>query len=90
MSKEREVYAERAEVVPTLNPFVEMPRMRVSAVNRLNELIEKNTPKPMVKHKYFDGTIGSKCPRCNGIILPNEFSYCPYCGQRIDTENYEL
>ena len=86
----REVYKDEMGIMPELNPFVEMPRMRASTLNRINDLIRKAEPKPMKKYEFSDGTFNSKCPICNELILPKKHNYCPKCGQRIDTENYEL
>lgn len=87
--KTREVYKDTAEVMPMLNPFVEPPRMRVSAVNRINELIEKSYPKPMKKLEYRDGTCADLCPNCERVIFA-DYEYCPKCGQRVDRTIYEL
>lgn len=89
MSKAREVYKEDYEIIPKLDPFVEFPRMRVSAVNRINELIEKAMPKPMKKLEYRDGKHADLCPSCDGTLL-EKWNYCPRCGQRVDRTNYEL
>lgn len=50
----REVYKDKADVMVTLNPFVEMPRMRVDTLNRLNELIKRDQALPIVKDGYDD------------------------------------
>lgn len=87
--KTREVFKDTADVMATLNPFVEPPRMRVSAINRINELIEKAEPKPMRKLEHSDDTSTPLCPRCESVLVPLS-EYCPNCGQHIDTTNYEL
>ena len=87
--KTREVYQDKAEVLPKLNPFVEPPKMRVSTINRINELIDKAEPKPTKKFEYRDGSCADLCPRCDKTMV-NGWEYCPRCGQHLDTENYEL
>lgn len=87
--KTREVYKDTAEVMATLNPFVEPPRMRVSTINRINELIDKAYPKPMKKLEYRDGKYADLCPSCDRTLL-EKWNYCPRCGQRVDRTNYEL
>lgn len=90
--KTREVYKDTNNPIPTLNPFVDMPRMRVDAINRLNELIKRNEARPMIarfikelnKTKYY-------CPVCEAYIVDAEnYKFCPKCGQRLDTDNIEL
>ena len=89
--KTREVYKETADTMPTLNPFVDMPRMRVSAVNALNEIIERATMKPMVKYTYEDGSEKGCCPNCDKVLLEgDDVHYCPFCGQCYDSKNYGL
>lgn len=84
--KTREVYKDKADIIPELNPFVEMPRMRVDAINRLNEIIRRDRAMPIVQinratYKYW------KCPVCGEVysVLPSNF--CRECGQRLDTDN---
>lgn len=90
----REVYKDKADVMVTLNPFVEMPRMRVDTLNRLNELIKRDQALPIVKDGYdeWDGHEKHKkfaCPSCECRTY-EDYNFCPYCGQRLDTENYAL
>lgn len=88
----REVYKDKANEMPKLNPFVELPRMRVDALNRLNELIERNTPKPLVKagNDEWDRTEQKyTCLSCESRVY-EDYNFCPYCGQRLDTEKYAL
>ena len=58
----------------------------------INDLLEKDMPKPLVEHEFKDGTTGTKCPRCGRFIcaVGGAWNYCPDCGQRIDTENIAL
>lgn len=89
--KTREVYKDTAEVMATLNPFVEPPRMRVSTINRINELIEKSIPKPMKKHESDADYSIDLCPVCEAVLGSSEEEiYCSKCGQRVDRTIYEL
>ena len=88
MSKEREVYAEKAKDIDILNPFVDMPRMRMDAVIRINELIERNNEMAIVQAD-ISGYLAYECPKCKKI-LPKfsdnlDYNFCHNCGQRIDT-----
>lgn len=88
--KTRDVYA---EVVNTswINPFVTF-KLRVSEVNKINYLVERNTPKPIVKDGYDDFDSTEKkfaCPHCGERIHDDE-NFCKWCGQALDTENYAL
>lgn len=58
----------------------------------INELLEKDMPKPLVEHEFKDGTTTTKCPRCGRFIsaVGGAWKYCPDCGQAIDTENIAL
>ena len=89
--KTREVYKDKAEIIPKLDPFVEFPKMRVSAINRINELIEKSQPKAMKKHESDADYSIDLCPRCEAVLGSSEEEiYCPRCGQRVDRTIYEL
>lgn len=58
----------------------------------INDLLEKDIPKPLVEHEFKDGTTSTRCPRCGRFIsqIGTEWNYCPDCGQHIDTENIAL
>ena len=90
--KTREVYAEKVEPIPELNPFVDMPRMRVDAVNRLNELIQRDNAMAIVKKSHdVMGHTWYECPVCGKTIYNTEGdNFCRICGQRLDTENIAL
>lgn len=89
--KTREVYKETREAIPDLNPFVEMPRMRVSAVNRLNELIKRDRAMAIVKVDNITDYTYYKCPVC-GMTFSEQSTYhfCPKCGQRMDMDTIAL
>lgn len=55
----------------------------------INELIQRDKPKPLVEHEFNDGTTSTKCPCCGRFIstVGGDWNYCPDCGQHIDTEN---
>ena len=88
--KTREVYKETPyKELPALNPFVDMPRMRVDAVNRINELIERNNKMAIVQAD-ISGYLAYECPRCKKI-LPKfsgslDYNFCHHCGQRLMTD----
>ena len=57
----------------------------------INELLEKDMPKPLVEREFKDGTTSTKCPRCGRFISDFiDWNYCPDCGQHIATENIAL
>lgn len=58
----------------------------------INELLEKDLPKPLAEHERNDGTKTMHCPRCGRYIpeFHNDWKYCPDCGQAIDIENIAL
>lgn len=70
--------------------------LRVSEINRLNELIERDEPKPIVKEdKEYQGTTWTKylCPVCGqdiGEYGAKNNDFCYKCGQRFDKDNYGL
>lgn len=62
-------------------------------VNRLQELVDKETPKKVVLHyKHHLGTAWGRfvsritCPSCNRRLkdkIPNNQLFCPKCGQKL-------
>lgn len=89
--KTREVYKDKANDMPIMNPFVEMPKMRVDAFNRVNELIKKSHSMPVRKYEYSTEGIEPSylCPRCGDIVLAEvgDYNFCHHCGQRVDVTN---
>lgn len=83
---------------PYLNPKAEIV-MRVSEINRLNELVERDEAMPIVEEEKEDFA-GEQfasyfCPACRKRLMGNltyekDINFCKYCGQRIDVENIAL
>ena len=61
--------------------------MTFEEIVELNELIDRDTAKPMIQ---TDDESFAKCPTCGRYILIGSTTFCTDCGQRIDTENYAL
>ena len=74
--------------IPKLNPFVETPRMRVDAINYLNELIDRDK-EMAIGEKKNEGTDHSwyECPVCEALIADKTTNFCRRCGQRLDITN---
>lgn len=50
---------------------------------------------PVLKYEWASASLKGKdplplCPKCGGAIYQNEYKYCPWCGQRIDTSTWAL
>lgn len=93
MTKEkfREVYAEKCDSILAMNPYVDMPRLRVSEYNKLSDLVRRNIKMAIVQSNVA-GYLAYECPNC-GKIVPskiNDYHFCMRCGQKLDTENYAL
>lgn len=88
---ERAIYAEKVETITRFNPFVDMPRMRMSAVSRLNELIARDEAMPIAE-QYYEITDHTSyiCPVCKGYVDTDRDNFCRICGQRLDRENIAL
>ena len=60
---------------------------------KINELIERDTAKPLKKSPVIvrvDGKPHGHCPICDTPILFTTFNFCPYCGQRIDQTTWAI
>ena len=66
-------------------------------INILQELVDKETPKKLIKINTLDVIKGSitdimgfyyRCPNCKkGMTAFSVFNYCQFCGQRIEEKN---
>lgn len=59
----------------------------------IEELIERDTARPLIKSDLIirtDGKPHGICPKCKTPILFSTFVFCPACGQRLDRENWAL
>lgn len=56
------------------------------------ELVERDTARAMKQYvfKALDRPPLDECPVCEKPIISDEYKFCPYCGQRLDRENYEF
>lgn len=63
-------------------------RLSLDDVNKINELIERDTAKAITQQKIGKTTI-ERCPYC-GKMLFGKANFCGECGQRIDTDNIAL
>lgn len=89
MAEKRKVFKDMTyKHLEKLNPFAEMPRMRLSEVNAINDLIERNNAIAVVRveNKYHQRGYIDHCPVCNQVLL-EEQTFCTDCGQRLDREN---
>lgn len=60
----------------------------------IEELIERDKAEPMSKYYWQTEELKNDppadlCGKCNSAISLN-FTFCPWCGQRIDKANYKL
>lgn len=57
----------------------------------IDELLEKNRAKPLMKKYLTTELIVPACPRCKEIVFSSTHgSYCEWCGQKLDKQNWEL
>lgn len=63
-------------------------RLSLDDVNKINELIERDTAKAIVQKKIGQ-TILECCPYC-GKMQFSRVNFCSECGQRIDADNIAL
>ena len=61
-------------------------RLSLEEVNKINELIERDTAKAEKADEKYDLTY---CPVCNSVTI-NSHVFCPKCGQRLDHDNKAL
>lgn len=60
----------------------------------IEELIERDKAKPMGRYfwkteKWKNDPPADTCGVC-GRVLSDDWTFCPVCGNRIDTENYKI
>ena len=63
-------------------------KVSVDDINHLNELIDRDEPKPVIVKTYGD-SVFICCPECERATS-NDYKFCPRCGQRLDMENEAL
>lgn len=57
----------------------------------IDELLEKNKAKPLVKKYLTRELILPACPNCKEVVFSSTHgSYCEWCGQHLDKQNWEL
>lgn len=60
----------------------------------LVELIRRDEEKPIIKDdSVFGDPALDRCPKCKGILAYSGVEgthFCPYCGQRVDVNTYQL
>ena len=58
---------------------------------KIRELIEKDTPKPMRKRYITRNIIEPSCPTCGEMLFSKTIgTHCEYCGQALDKTLWEL
>lgn len=60
--------------------------LTIDEVNAINELIERNEEKAIVRDEKYDLEY---CPVCNQSVFVH-YKFCPHCGQRLDNKNFAL
>lgn len=92
MAEKRKVFKDMTyKHLDKLNPFAEMPKMRLSEVNAINDLIDRNTAKAVVReeNEYQASGYTDKCPVCGELLIERQV-FCDLCGQRLDRDNVEF
>lgn len=62
-------------------------RLPLSEVNRINELIERDTAKAIRQDEKYESL--TYCPTCKAFIM-DSYLFCSKCGQRLDQSNKEF
>lgn len=57
-------------------------RMTLDEINKVNELIMRDTAKAIKTDEHYNLDY---CPNCNRVLLKGD-TFCSRCGQRLDTE----
>lgn len=55
----------------------------------IDELLEKNKAKPLVKKYLTRELILPACPTCGEVVSNVHGSYCEWCGQRLMKDVWE-
>ena len=63
-------------------------RLSLEEVNKINELIERDTAKAITQEKVGETTL-EYCPTCHSLMLTGD-TFCRKCGQRLDADNIKL
>ena len=67
--------------------------LTVEEVTLINTLIERDTPKAVVKSDWESSEgktyTSYKCPECDNSIAKSD-KFCDQCGQRLDRDNIAL
>lgn len=61
-------------------------RLTLEEVNKINELIERDTAKAVIADEQYDLCY---CPKCRSVPLSQDI-FCRKCGQKLDQENKAL
>ena len=81
---------------PYINPKATI-EMRVSEINRLNELVERDEAMAIVAKEWeYEGEKRTSyyCPSCTNFLFgensTSAYEFCPFCGQRLDVTNIQF
>jgi tRNA(Ile2) C34 agmatinyltransferase TiaS len=56
-----------------------------NALKRMSWLVDKEYPRTVDRYLKSDGFEKEPtCPECGETLENEDYSYCPYCGQRLD------
>ena len=57
----------------------------------IETLKERDKARPLHKFYFAPGHDPlPSCPKCKEILYSRSSNFCPNCGQRLDTDNWEL
>ena len=77
-------YIEREAAIDCLN-FVCVPQCRKYAQEEISKLHAADVaPVRHGRWRYDEGEFA--CSECDGVMVRNVFSYCPWCGAKMDKE----
>lgn len=89
---EKDLHTAIVEAKAKLNgkPYVRIPEVPIeNGMEYLADLVARDTEMPLKKGSSSTLT-WDECPSCGRVAIPcyEKFHFCPYCGQRIDYQNY--